>query len=393
MKKHLLAPFLLAMALFCLPALAEPGENIASTLQYTAPESKNISKLYDGDHMDNFRTGQKYKKYLEIRSETPIHTLYLRWMDLPSSWAIQVKEDGKWVNHLELPGRTFRSEVVRLPGLTHFRICSLDINIIWLTLFELEAYTEGSLPAHVQQWEANKEKKDIMLLVAHPDDELLFFGGLIPTYARSKDMQLQVTYMTYGVRNRIFELLNGLWHCGLRNYPSIGKFCDAYSISMNKVLQMWNKEKALRYVVDEIRKHRPDVVVTHDIGGEYGHGAHKACAALADEAFYLAADADYVTEYAPWQVKKLYVHLGDSDVIHMDWEGKSDVFNGKSALDIAAEAFAFHQSQQSGKASYNGEEFLFRVVSGGMFDNAKFRLLHSTVGEDVIKNDFFENLK
>jgi hypothetical protein len=34
----------------------------------------------------------------------------------------------------------------------------------------------------------------------------------------------------------------------------------------------------------------------------------------------------------------------------------------------------------------------FKVEDSGWFDNSLFGLAHSLVGEDVLKNDFFENI-
>ena len=67
----------------------------------------------------------------------------------------------------------------------------------------------------------------------------------------------------------------------------------------------------------------------------------------------------------------------------MDWRKPLDAFGGKTAFDIAEAAFACHISQQ--KTEYKVEDF-------GPYDNARFGLAFSTVGEDVEKNDFFENL-
>ena len=38
------------------------------------------------------------------------------------------------------------------------------------------------------------DKAELMLLVAHPDDELLWFGGLLPTYAGQRGLKVQVVY-------------------------------------------------------------------------------------------------------------------------------------------------------------------------------------------------------
>ena len=67
----------------------------------------------------------------------------------------------------------------------------------------------------------------------------------------------------------------------------------------------------------------------------------------------------------------------------MDWRQPLTAFDGRTAFDIAEEAFACHISQQH--TDYKVEDY-------GPYDNAKFGLAFSTVGEDVEKNDFFEHL-
>ena len=52
-----------------------------------------------------------------------------------------------------------------------------------LAINELFVLGEGELPDWVQVWEPTCEKADILFLSTHPDDELIFFAGAIPTYA------------------------------------------------------------------------------------------------------------------------------------------------------------------------------------------------------------------
>mgnify|MGYP003495454503 FL=1 len=60
-----------------------------------------------------------------------------------------------------------------------------------------------------------------------------------------------------------------------------------------------------------------------------------------------------------------------------------EAFGGKTAFDMAEAAFQCHVSQLD--TEYKVEDF-------GPYDNAKFGLAFSTVGEDESKNDFFENM-
>ena len=136
-----------------------------------------------------------------------------------------------------------------------------------------------------------------------------------------------------------------------------------------------------------IKTYRPEVMVTHDVDGEYGHGAHRLCADAALRCVPAAAEGENA-----WQVKKLYLHLYKENQILMDWRQPLDAFDGKTALDVAKAAFKFHRSQQGGSATYKGKKYVFAVEDKGVFNNAKFGLAYTTVGTDVIGGDMFENI-
>ena len=138
------------------------------------------------------------------------------------------------------------------------------------------------------------------------------------------------------------------------------------------------------YVTGLFRRYQPDVVITHDVKGEYGHGAHRTTADAAIHAVTLAADAAYAPETGEsWQVKKLYLHLYTENALEMDWRRPLEAFQGKTAFQVADEAFKMHKSQQS-----NG----LIVQDWGEYANNRYGLYFSTVGPDEEKNDFFENI-
>ena len=149
----------------------------------------------------------------------------------------------------------------------------------------------------------------------------------------------------------------------------------------------WSRESVYRFVTEVYRACRPDVVVTQDVNGEYGHGAHRAAADAAQAAVALAADASYQKKMAhsePWQIKKLYIHLYEQNPVKMDWRKPLAAFEGQTAFDVACRAFACHVSQQ--KTDYHVEDF-------GPYDNSRFGLAFSAVGEDTRKDDFFEHVE
>lgn len=363
-------------------------------VKFRSPGATNYGRLSDQKYRLPFESRAAKESVFEIQSPKEMAHLFIKWETAPGPWRLEFFENGAWRFLANYGEHGFLMEYVQIPNLRHVRLVRETTKPRQLRIYEVEVYGEGDLPSTVQVWKPAERKADILLLVAHPDDEIIFMGGLIPSFAEHSGKQLQVAYMTYGRELRRYELLHALWHCGLERYPSIGDFGDTYTKTLKQAYGFWKEDKALRYVVDLYRKHKPDVVVSHDLQGEYGHGAHRAAADLARKAFTLAADASYVSDYEPWQVKKLYLHLGEdaSKVMHMDWKQPLEAFGGKSSLEVAKEAWAFHESQRGGRVDYQGRTFFFQVADGGVFDNAKFSLMESTVGEDVDKNDFFENI-
>jgi hypothetical protein len=85
------------------------------------------------------------------------------------------------------------------------------------------------------------------------------------------------------------------------------------------------KARAINFVAEQIRRYRPDVIITHDLNGETGHDNHKATAYAVTQAFLVAADrnatATNLVGLPPWQAQKLYVHLYPTNrLFHTSWE-------------------------------------------------------------------------
>ena len=74
--------------------------------------------------------------------------------------------------------------------------------------------------------------------------------------------------------------------------------------------------------------------------------------------------------------------LGKNQVV-FDWEEPLEAETGFTPLMLATEALDKHRSQTH----------YFRMERQGVeYDNRLFGLVYSTVGEDVLKNDLFENV-
>jgi LmbE family N-acetylglucosaminyl deacetylase len=217
---------------------------------------------------------------------------------------------------------------------------------------------------------------------------LIFLGAVIPYYAGERKMDVLVSYVTESSYERRSELLDGLWTAGQRTYPLIGKFHDRYTHDLEVAYARLGKNKTRNYMIRLFRQYRPDVVVTHDIRGEYGHGMHKVCADIVLNALKQAAnpkaDKASAKEFGLWDVPKCYIHLYEKDQVVFDWNAmKLSAFGGKTAFEVADAAWRCHLSQQ--KTEY-------RVYTDGPYDSQIFGLYRSLVGPDAGHDDFFENI-
>ena len=291
----------------------------------------------------------------------------------------------------------------RCPQALTFRFEAGQVKIADLYLF-----TSGQVPDWVQRWEKPVEDgADLVLFSTHCDDEQLFFAGVLPYYAGELGCRVQVVYLT-NHRNlthiRCHEALNGLWAVGVRNYPVFGSFADYFAKSEKDELSIFSQhdvtqEDLLGYVTEQLRRFRPLVALGHDLNGEYGHGAHMLYADLLTQALETAADESQFPEsarrYGVWDTPKTYLHLYEENPIVMDWDRPLSRFDGMSAYQVTKQlGFPCHASQTE-------QYYWYFNWNLGTEDHAtdirryspcNYGLYRSTVGEDVEKNDFFENL-
>lgn len=254
----------------------------------------------------------------------------------------------------------------------------------------LRVYEKGRVGASVERWEApTPDDCDLMVVSAHRDDELLFFGGTIPYYQSVEGKKVITVYMSGRDRVRIREALAGQWSMGTRTYPIFLNFAGGYHDGISGTLSSWGGEDiVLKELVERIRKFKPKVIVTHDSNGEYGHPTHKTTSYLIQKAIKLAADDSKYKEsyekYGSWQVNKLYLHMEKKNKITLDWNKKSASLDGKTPYQLACIAFDKHISQH-GNWSMSS-----KTVRS--YPNNEYGLVYTNVGKDKYKNDFFENI-
>lgn len=392
MKKWLIA-LLTLLALSLSVAFAAEANDITEDCKFKVCSSgRKYTLMTDKKYTSYWESNKIKTPWIAITAPEgkPIAGLYVCFGNMPESWEIQTSDDGKdWFT--AVPGDTrFLHAYVALPQpAQHVRLAVTSEKKTALRINDLFVLSEGDLPDWVQVWQPTEEKADILFLSTHPDDELIFFGGAIPTYAVEQQRKVVVAYFTRSNTTRSSELLNGLWHMGVRTYPVIGNFKDSYAKNLKAAYKSaGGKGKVNEWVVGLYRQYKPEVVVTQDTNGEYGHKQHMMIADAAQNCIALAANEDEFTAstiaYGTWQVKKLYLHLYPENQITFDWTVPLKSMNGATGIELAEEAYTLHKTQASSGMSV--------TETGTKYDNRVFGLAFTTVGEDVRKDDFLENI-
>ena len=400
MKKWLTA-LLVSLLMVCAAnaAFAAEAADITDLCKFKTTSSKyKYTQMTDKKYTSYWEANKTKNPSIQVTApkDQQIGGIYACFGSLPESWEVQVSKDGKkWTTVAQ--GPNYYHAWVPLPEpATYVRMQVTTGKQFTLRMNEFFVLGVGEKPEWVQDWQPTVEKADIMFISTHPDDELIFFGGAIPTYDTEMNRDVVVAYLTRSNSTRSSELLNGLWYMGVRNYPVIGEFGDKMYKTAEKSYSHAGSGSVARgknivneWFVELYRKYKPEVVVTHDIDGEYGHSMHMMVSDAAYNAVAIAANEDEYTDltvaHGTWEVKKLYRHLWKENQIKLDWSVPLSSMGGATALELADSAFElFHKTQET-----SGQSVL---TTGAEYDNTAFGLVHTTVGEDVNKNDFLENI-
>ncbi len=357
---------------------AEEAVKITKKVNFTS-DSFETAKLTDGSLATH---SQKTDASLLIESDTPMGFLYIKYRSIPT-------ESGTLNDTSALAAKGFLHEYVALDGATSARLSYPDIDIA-----EIEVWSEGDIPSDIQRWEVGPEETDIMLFATHSDDDQLFFAGLVPTYvARGACVRVAYFVNHFDTYNRMHELLDGLWHCGLTNYPLISPLPDGYSESIEGAISYFEKEGFIYENVLNLQRlflnrFKPKVVVLHDINGEYGHGAHMLNTSSFLEVVENADSEQFVPE-------KIYIHLYKENPLTLDIDTPLDFFDGKTAFNVSQEAFGFHKSQHWTWFKgwlYGKNTTITKSTQIKTYNPAEYGLYSSSVGEDTGIGDMLENV-
>ncbi len=283
-------------------------------------------------------------------------------------------------------------------------------------------------------WEPYPEKVDMLAVITHPDDEGAFWAGMLAYYATCQEKKVVLISLTSG------EWGNGLPHpieegeevdCSYNDefapccdaipeeelfYPNyyreteLGCAAKNYGIKYKPVMdrlfkdmdslqpegeaegcfELWGgKEKVVKYMAEQIRRFKPDVLVTLDWHGGNGNPQHAASAQGSVYAAQITGDEskypEQVEKYGAWQPKKVYMHVPEKDFVKYgalhphSWIDTCEGDPTTTAQALGAKAAACHYCQDFAEACA---------------ESTMFRLVDTTVGPDIISHDnLFEHIE
>lgn len=161
----------------------------------------------------------------------------------------------------------------------------------------------------------------------HPDDEAIACGGVLARYA-AEGCLVHVVTCTGGeegenlagidlggedlTTHRRRELAEALRVLGVERHTSLGyRDSGMAGTGANEHPDSFHRadlDAAARRLAQVVREVRPQVVLSDDADGTYGHPDHIKAHRVTVRALQLAADSREALEGAPWRVAKRYVH-------------------------------------------------------------------------------------
>jgi LmbE family N-acetylglucosaminyl deacetylase len=158
------------------------------------------------------------------------------------------------------------------------------------------------------------EQLKLMAVLAHPDDESLGVGGTLARYA-AMGVRTSVVTATRGERGRYFtnenrpsdEEVGRVREAELRAAAEeLGVGELALLGYLDGELDRADSREVVGRIVEHLRRVRPQVVVTFDPFGAYGHPDHVAICQLTTAAVLAAADPGFGAAGPPHRAAKLY---------------------------------------------------------------------------------------
>lgn len=402
---------MLCLSGYAVPAAGSAAGPVPGTAEKIAA-SLELSGFTDPARAKDGKTGTfatgKAGATVTVEAGADIGYIYLLYAYAPGPWTVSSGSSSAQADGLYLHECVFFAEKF---GASKTAVLTFPSGVY---LTAVEVYGTGALPDGVQVWEPPCEKADILLLSTHSDDEHLYFAGILPYYARVRGAAVQVAYFTEHIKDyvRWHERLNGLWTAGVRHYPVISGFPDALSYDLATAYSKfakagYSKDDLTSWTAELYRRFRPQVVLVHDLAGEYGHGQHMASSDTAIRAAETAKDPSKILSgYPAYDVPKLYVHLyGKEQIVLAGIDDPSPSLGGVTPFAVSQKAYLCHESQfysdllvwMYGTKNPVSDPPSVTITKASQikdYSPLRFGLYRRADGVpgDVAKNDFLENI-
>ncbi len=380
----------LALALVPKKTLAIEATSIVATV--STSDGTDPSTMLDGDYDTYVQLGAGSNLSVTASAGQPIGSLYIRWYSIPGEWTLSYVDTTGVQKTMQCGQYGFLHEYVALETPATSCVLSFPVGGAICTF---DVYSQGDVPAGVQAWAPPCEKADVMVCATHADDEILWLGGVLATYAAGRQVPTQVVYMCNfwnSTPKREHEKLDGLWAIGVRNYPVNGPFDDLYSESLDAAQEQYDQDAVTSFFAEQIRRFKPQVVVSQDLNGEYGHGGHQLMAHSVQTALDHASDPTFAAQsaqaYGVWDVLKAYFHLMPENSIMLDLHQPIENLGGMTAIEAQQAAYKQHVTQQYTWFYVTDDP---SDQNYDKFDCSHFGLYRSTVGPDTT-NDMLEHI-
>jgi LmbE family N-acetylglucosaminyl deacetylase len=250
----------------------------------------------------------------------------------------------------------------------------------------------------------------VMCIAAHPDDE---DGTSLIVMRRKYGAHTVSLFSTFGEggQNAIGpELYEELGAIRARETMAAAEIQGSephflglkdfgYSKSADEAFKFWGHEEALRRMVLQIRKLRPDVIITNHSVTNKDHGHHQATARLELEAFDAAADPARFPEQLKdgvtvWQVQRLFVRArgnaqaqaDNSPIVTID-PNEQDPVRGVVYAEEALRALQKHATQGPWPKTLAQMATRFANSSDGRLPIVRYRLVREAKGAEAVPKD------
>jgi N-acetyl-1-D-myo-inositol-2-amino-2-deoxy-alpha-D-glucopyranoside deacetylase len=265
----------------------------------------------------------------------------------------------------------------------------------------------------------------LLLVHAHPDDETINNGATMARYA-AEGAEVTLLTCTLGEEGevlvpelaqlaadqadqlggyRISELRNAMAALGVadsRFLGGAGRYRDSGMMGTaanGNPRAFWNADldEAVGHAVAVVREVRPQVLVTYDEKGGYGHPDHIQAHRVAMAAVEAAADPGYRPDLGePWDVAKVYWSAMPRSVLARGIEamaalGQASPFEGLGDVDevpfvVADEEVA---AAVDGRAYASRKDAAMRAYPTQITVDGPFFALSNNLGQEVLGTEFY----